>query len=40
MVHAKFQDLELLILKKTIVKILAIYGHGGYLGHVTNRPFL
>ena len=42
MVHAWFQDIELLVPKKKIVKVLAIYmyGHGGHLGHMTETIFI
>ena len=29
-----------LVLQKKIVKVLAIYGHGGHLGHVTETIFI
>ena len=31
-----FKIIEPLVPKKKIVKVLAIYGHGGYLGHVAE----
>ena len=31
-----FKIIELLVQKKKIVKVLAIYGHDGHLGHVTD----
>ena len=40
MVHAWFQDIELLVPKKKIVKVLSIYEHGGHLGHVTETIFI
>ena len=35
-----FKIIELLVAKKKIVKLLAIYGHGGHLGHVTETIFI
>ena len=35
MLHAKFQIIDLLVLEKKILKVFAIYSHGGHLGHVT-----
>ena len=36
MLHAKFQDHMILVLKKTIFfKVFTIDRHGGHLGHVT-----
>ena len=35
MLHAKFQNHNLLALKKKILKISVIYSHGGHLDHVT-----
>ena len=35
MLHAKFKIIGLLVLKKIILKVFAVYSHGGHLGHVT-----
>ena len=32
--------IELLVPMKTILKVLAKYGHGGHLGHVTETIFI
>ena len=29
-----------LVVQKKVVKVLAIYGHGGHLGHVTETIFI
>ena len=35
-----FSIIELLVKKKKIVKVLAIYEHGGHLCHVTETNFI
>ena len=35
-----FKIIELLVQKKKTVKVLAIYGHGGHPGHVTETIFI
>ena len=35
MIHAKFQEIGLLVLEKMILKVCNLYGHGGHLGNVT-----
>ena len=35
-----FNTIELLVQKEKTLKLLAIYGHGGHLGHVTEAIFI
>ena len=35
MLHSKFKIIGLLVLKKKILKVFAVYSHGGHLCHVT-----
>ena len=40
MVHVKFQDHGISGSEKTVLKVLAIYGHGGQLDHVYKTIFI
>ena len=36
MLHKKFREFGLLVLKKIFEGVFSIYGRGGHLGHVTS----
>ena len=39
MLHAKFQDHRTLVSEEDFLKVLAIYGHGCHLSHITKIIF-